>query len=154
MGLRVGSGRVVTYSSQRREGSGVSSEETAEARRFNVLIVDDEAATRTLLKTVVQGLSVPCQVFEAVDGEGALEIARRSRPDLVLLDIVLPGSGASGVLVCQELCKDRRTRVVIISGKAGESVINACMYAGAMEHVPKPFSVPDLRAKLEQWLSS
>ena len=130
-------------------------EESAESAAGvpNVLIVDDEAATRALLRATVEGLSVPCRVFEAADGEMALEIARRTRPDLVLLDIVLPGSGASGVWVCQELSKDRRTRVVIVSGRAGESVIRACLYAGAIEHVPKPFSVPELRAKLEQWLA-
>jgi CheY-like chemotaxis protein len=100
----------------------------------------------------VEGLGIPCRIFEAVDGDAALEIARRTRPDLVLLDIVMPGSGTTGVWVCQELCKDRRTKVVIISGKAGEAVIRACLYAGAIEHIAKPFSVPELRAKLEGWL--
>lgn len=129
------------------------SSETEEPRRFNVLIVDDEAATRALLRATVEGLSVLCRIFEAVDGDSALEIARRTRPDLVLLDIVLPGSGTSGVLVCQELSKDRRTKVVIVSGRAADSVIRVCLYAGAIEHIAKPFSVPELRAKMEQWLS-
>jgi CheY-like chemotaxis protein len=71
----------------------------------------------------------------------------------MLLDIVLPGSATSGVLVCQRLCRDRRTKVVIVSGRAGPSVINACLYAGAIAHVAKPFSVPELRAKIERWLS-
>ena len=129
--------------------------ETEEGQRqFNVLIVDDEAATRALLRATVEGLAMPCRILEAVDGDSALEIARQTRPDLVLLDIVLPGSGTSGVWVCQELSKDRRTRVVIISGKAGDSVIRACLYAGAIEHVAKPFSVPELRARIEQWLSA
>ena len=119
----------------------------------NVLIVDDEAATRTLLRKTVQGLSTACRIFEAVDGDSALRIARQARPDLVLLDIVLPGSSVSGVLVCQELCKDSRTKVAIVSGNATDSVVQACLSMGAVELVRKPFSVGEMRTKLEQWLT-
>jgi CheY-like chemotaxis protein len=118
-----------------------------------VLVVDDEAATRALLRATVEGLSMPCQVAEAADGDTAIELARRVRPDLVLLDIVLPGSAASGVLVCQELCKDSRTKVVIVSGQAQRSILDACFSAGAIQHVNKPFSVPELRDSIERWLA-
>ncbi len=118
-----------------------------------VLVVDDEAATRALLRATVEGLSMPCQVEEAADGDTAIELARRVRPDLVLLDIVLPGSTASGVLVCQELCKDSRTKVVIVSGQAQRSILDACFTAGAIQHVNKPFSVAELRNSIERWLA-
>ena len=134
-------------------GEGAS-REAGGSEQKHVLIVDDEPATRALLKATVEGLSVPCRISEVADGDMAIEIARESRPDLVLLDIVLPGSSASGVLVCRQLCRDQRTKVVIVSGRAGTSIIDACMNAGAVEHVSKPFSVPGMRAKLEQWLSS
>jgi CheY-like chemotaxis protein len=126
------------------EGSG-------EGKR-RVLIVDDEAQTRTLLKTTLKGLSVPCEILEAVDGDTALKLAREERPDLVLLDIVLPGSSVSGVLVCQELVRDSRTRVVIVSGQAGEQVVRSCIALGAVAHVRKPFSVAEMRGNLERWL--
>ena len=134
------------------EGSAVKREQE-EFSKKTVLIVDDEAGMRTLLRAVVEGASVPCRIVEAVDGDSAVEIARRDRPDVVLLDIVLPGSSASGVLVCQELCKDSRTKVVIVSGQAGRSIIDACLNAGAIEHVQKPFSVSEMRARMERWLS-
>ena len=134
------------------EGSTVKREQE-EFSKKTVLIVDDEAAMRTLLRAVVEGASVPCRIVEAADGDSAVEIARRDRPDVVLLDIVLPGSSASGVLVCQDLCKDSRTKVVIVSGQAGRSIIDACLNAGAIEHVQKPFSVSEMRARMERWLS-
>jgi len=131
----------------------VPGRERPEQAERMVLIVDDEAPARLLLRTALRGVSVPCKVVEAVSAESALEIARRTRPDLVLLDIVLPGSSVSGVLVCQELCKDSRTRVVIVSGSATNSIVQACLSMGALEQVRKPFSVEEMQQKMEEWLT-
>ena len=134
-------------------GNGLGGVEQEAAAGKHVLIVDDEAGTRALLKATVEGSSVPSRISQASDGDAALAIARRDRPDLVLLDIVLPGSTSSGVLVCQELCRDSRTKVVIVSGQAGMAIVNACLTAGAIDHVRKPFSVPDLRGRIDEWLA-
>jgi CheY-like chemotaxis protein len=132
------------------EGAGGEAKPQQEPRR--VLILDDDEATRLLLRETIGGLSVPCKIHETHDGNAAIELARRERPDLALVDIVLPGSSASGVLVCRELCRDSRTKVVVVSGQASESVIQAALAAGAVAYVRKPFSVDDLRAKLAGWL--
>jgi len=118
-----------------------------------ILIVDDEAPARALLRKIVEALSVPCSVFEAADGDTALRIARQTPPDLVLLDIVLPGSSTSGVLVCQELCKTH-TKVVIVSGNATGSIAQACLSMGAVEILRKPYSVQDARSLLESCLAT
>jgi CheY-like chemotaxis protein len=123
-------------------------------REQNVLIVEDEAHTRRLLRTIVERLSLPCQISEAGDGDSALELARRRRPDLALLDIVLPESSTSGVMVCHELCKDARTKVVIISGQAEDSIIEACLAMGAVEYVSKPFCAEEMQANIEEWLTN
>ena len=128
--------------------------DASEGREFNVLIVEDEARTRELLKAAVSGASMPCRITEVTTSEAALQAAGEARPDLVLLDIVLPGSQTSGVLLCQELCKDRRTKVVIVTAHTQESITQACLSAGAIEWVSKPFSVADLRDKIEAWLST
>jgi CheY-like chemotaxis protein len=133
------------------EGNPPNREERAEPKH-HVLIVDDEASARTLLRTTVNSLPVPCRVAEAADGETALQLARESRPDLVLLDIVLPGSSVSGVMVCQELCKDLETRVVLITGRASDAITRTCMALGAVECVRKPFSVEEMRDTLVRWL--
>jgi CheY-like chemotaxis protein len=114
--------------------------------------VDDDEATRKLLKATVEGLSTPCLVYEIADGDEAIQFARRNRPDLALVDIVLPGSEASGVMVCRELCRDSRTKVVVISGQASDAITQAALAAGATAYVRKPFSVDELRSKLEGWL--
>jgi two-component system, OmpR family, alkaline phosphatase synthesis response regulator PhoP len=128
---------------------------TQESRehRPTVLIMDDEAGVRRLLRTTVDSLPFPCEVMEAADGKLALEIARRHRPTLALLDILLPGSSTSGVIVCSELCKDARTKVVIITGQKNDTITKACLSMGAVDIVTKPFSVDELRAKLTCWLS-
>jgi len=131
----------------------VPDRERSEQAERTVLIVDDEAPARLLLRTALKGVSVPCKVMEAVSAESALEIARKTRPDLVLLDIVLPGSSVSGVMVCQELCKDLRTKVVVVSGAATDSIVQACLSMGALEHVRKPFSVEEMQRKMEEWLA-
>ena len=119
---------------------------------LSVLIVDDEASTRKLLRATVGRLRLPCSITEAADGETALEMARRSRPDLVLLDIVLPGSSVSGVMVCQELCRDLETRVVLITGRASDAITQTCMALGAVECIRKPFSVEQMLETIQRWL--
>ena len=119
----------------------------------SILIVDDEPAVRSLLREIAEGLSIACQVYEAADGQSALQIARSRHPDVVLLDIVLPGASTSGVLVCQELCRDSRTKVVIVSGNENKTILRTCLSMGAADWVTKPFVPRDLRSKLMTWLA-
>jgi CheY-like chemotaxis protein len=117
-----------------------------------VLIVDDEPSARSLLRTVVEQLGVPIQIEEAADGDEVMDIVRRTRPDLVLLDITLPGSRASGVILCRVLASDPRTQVVIVTGTASDSILQTCLSLGALECVRKPFDVEQMREKLARWL--
>ena len=121
---------------------------TTEGRVPTVLIIDDDPSTRKLLREILEQLGVPIRIDEAADGDSAMGVVRRRRPDLVLLDIVLPDSRASGVILCQVFCRDPRTQVVIVSGNASESIFDACLAVGALECVRKPFSVEQMRSKL------
>jgi CheY-like chemotaxis protein len=116
-----------------------------------VLIVDDEASIRTLLKKIVLDLAPTARVEEAADGESALRLAQTLHPDLVLLDIVLPGSETSGVLVCQELCR-RHAQVLIVSGNASGSILDACLAVGAAAVLRKPFTLESAREKISACL--
>jgi CheY-like chemotaxis protein len=113
-----------------------------------ILIVDDEAAARRLLKKVVQGLYPSARFHEALDGEVALQIARSAHPDLVLLDVVLPGSDLSGVLLCREFTR-ARIPVIVVSGKAAGPVLDACLSLGAAGILRKPFTVEEAQAKIK-----
>ena len=121
--------------------------------RKTVLIVDDQEPTRMLIKAAIQNTGIDCRVIEAAEGDSALAAAQQHRPDLVLLDIVLPDSSASGVLLCDYLCKDAHTKVVIVSGQASKSIIQTCLNAGAIDYVSKPFSVETLQEKITGWLT-
>ena len=101
-----------------------------------VLIVEDEAATRELLKATVKGTGIPCHIYESSTSDQALELGKRVRPDLVLLDIVLPGSEVSGVMLCQQFCRDSRTKVVVVSGQAEEMIIEALLREHAESNNP------------------
>ena len=133
--------------------AGAGKAEGGKGGERTVLIVDDEAATRRLLKSTVKGLGIPCKIVEAVDGDQAVALAQRERPDLALVDIVLPGSSRSGVLVCQELLKVTGTKVVIVTGQASDSITQSCLSLGATDCIRKPFSVAEMREKLQRWLS-
>ena len=89
--------------------------------------------------------------MEALDGQTALRVAREEQPDLVLLDIVLPGSSTSGVLICNTLCREG-LKVVIVSGQASKAIVQACLSSGAIDYIPKPFSVEALREKMQRWM--
>ncbi len=112
-----------------------------------VLIVDDEAATRILLKRTVLAVCASAQLHEASEAEAALRVADTVHPDLVLLDIVLPGSEMSGVLLCQELAK-RQARVLIVSGNATGSIAQACLAMGAAGILRKPFAFEEAQAAI------
>jgi CheY-like chemotaxis protein len=109
-----------------------------QARVRRLLVVDDEEAMRLLLR-----VNLPLsgfEVVEAANGHDALELARRERFDLVLLDVMLPGM--SGIEVAEELRRDPRTAhvpVVFVSARADSTDVERGYAAGAVDYVTKPF---------------
>jgi ribonuclease P protein subunit RPR2 len=108
-----------------------------------VLVVDDDERLRILLRTTLEVIDI--QIDEAGDVAGARRLVDLRRPDVVVLDIGLPGP--SGLTLCAELKRDPRTRdigVVVLTG-AGEGH-EAARAAGADAYLRKPFSPLDLLA--------
>ena len=116
------------------------------AMRRKLLVVEDD---RTLRQALVFNLS--CEGYEpvtAADGENALAIARAQRLDLILLDVMLPGM--SGVEVLRTLRREGiDTPVIILSAKGEEIDRVVGLKVGADDYVPKPFSRPELLARIE-----
>ncbi|ATG93197.1 response regulator [Paracidovorax citrulli] len=105
-----------------------------------VLIVDDHAEIRRLLRMTLEDQGVA--LHEAASGEAALAMARAQRPDLVLLDLMMPGS-LDGMEVCRRIRNDpdlSHTRVIILSARDGLQDRAAGMQAGASGFISKPFS--------------
>ena len=113
-----------------------------------VLVADDEDDIRALVGVAVRRAGCLLVAAEA-DGEAALATARAERPDLVVLDVSMPG--LTGLEVCAALREDPRTagvRVLLLSAGASPDDIARGLSAGADAYLPKPFSVADLVAEI------
>lgn len=115
-----------------------------------ILIVDDQPAVRELVRVTLEVGNY--QIFSAQNGQEALEIARAKHPDVILLDIKMPGSSVSGLEVCRYLKEDPTTvniYIIIISASGQRDDIAAGALAGADDYFTKPFSPTALINKIE-----
>lgn len=113
-----------------------------------ILVCDDDPSLRELVRAV---LGARYRFVEAADGTEALAIARELRPDLIVLDVMLPG--LSGIEVLEALRTDpelRETRVVVITAWSHAEL--EAQVAGADRFVSKPFDPDDLSAAVEELL--
>ncbi len=116
-----------------------------------VLIVDDNEA---ILLTLVESLDADYDVSIATDGKSALEIVRLNSPDLILLDIIMPGM--DGYQVCRLLKKDPATReipVIFITGLDEVKGKTLGFELGAEDYITKPFEISEVKARIKTHLS-
>jgi CheY-like chemotaxis protein len=117
-----------------------------------VLIVDDEPGIRKLVKSTLK--SEDYQILQAEDGQKAIDIARGQNPDLILMDIIMPG-GIDGFEATRILKNDPRTSgstIIILSAKVQEEDLIKGLQAGADDYFSKPFSPLALVKKVEEVL--
>lgn len=103
-----------------------------------ILVIDDYAGILDVLELMLT--AVGHEVMTAETGMAGLELAGRSRPDLVLLDVDMPTM--DGVSVCVELKRNTRTAdipVLMMTGRFGPQVSERARQAGALGIMPKPF---------------
>ena len=116
-----------------------------------ILVVDDTAANLRLLSSILSGAGY--QVRPARNGQIALTAAQSDPPDLVLLDIMMPGM--DGFAVCQQLKADPKTEhipIIFITGHGDIPMSVRAMKAGAVEFLTKPFRDQDLLDAIQQAL--
>lgn len=117
-----------------------------------VLIVEDEDSILLSLEFLLR--SAGCGVAAARDGDTALALLAQSVPDLVLLDVMLPG--IDGFELCRRIRADTRlqgTRVVMLTARGRESDLQKGIEAGADAYFTKPFSTRELVARVRALLS-
>ncbi|HET9450062.1 MAG TPA: response regulator [Aggregicoccus sp.] len=108
------------------------------ARSPTVLIVDDDLFVRRLLEDALTESGLALRLLQAADGEEALTVAARERPEVVLLDLFMPR--LSGLEVLAQLRTEvPESRVVVISSMDAEPVIEQALQAGAAGFIAKPF---------------
>jgi two-component system KDP operon response regulator KdpE len=110
----------------------------------SLLLVEDDAATRLEVASHLRAHGY--RVVEAVDGESALTAWERTRPDLILLDLGLPGVG--GLSVVERVRRDAATPIIVLSARDQERDKVDALDAGADDYLTKPFGMPELRARV------
>ena len=116
-----------------------------------VLIVDDDAFVRVILKDALEGMGY--RLLEAADGEEAVAQAALARPDVVLLDLMMPRqSGLEALSRIREVLPG--SRVVVISSMDSESLIQQALSAGARSFISKPFHPLEIQGAVRQALES
>ena len=112
---------------------------------YKILIADDEAEIRNLLRLYLENESFT--VIEAEDGLKALEAVRNEKPDLLLLDIMMPG--LDGLHVMQQLRKETNIPIMIISAKTADAERILGLNLGADDYVTKPFNPLEVAARVK-----
>jgi len=115
-----------------------------------ILIVDDQPQVKELLKVTLEVGNY--EVLCAESGPQALQLARTTHPDIILLDIMMPDSDLDGLQVCRYLKADPVTAdsfIILLSAKSQQADIKAGLAAGADDYIPKPFSPMALLKKIE-----
>lgn len=121
------------------------------ARLGRVIVADDEPLMRLLCRVNLESDGV--EVIEAADGNAALALARDVRPDVVILDVMMPG--ANGFDVAEQLLRDPRTMdvpIVFLSARADLNLQLQGIELGGFDYLTKPFDVFALRERLERVL--
>jgi len=109
-----------------------------------ILVVDDQPKIRRFMGTTLVGSGY--EVEEAKTGEEALEKIREFRPDLVVLDVNMPGIG--GLAACRAIRSDTNIAIIMLTVRNSEEDKVAALDAGADDFVTKPFSTPELLARI------
>lgn len=121
-------------------------------RRYQVLAVDDSAFTLTILSAYLEGSEFEI-VETARNGQEALERFRATHPDLVLMDLVMPGW--SGEEALQRLLEvEPGADIIMVSSLGTEEAVSRCLNIGARDFLKKPFKKDELLEFLRQHVSA
>ena len=103
-----------------------------------VLICDDSILARKQIKDIIAIVGNPT-IFEASDGESAIEIYKQHKPDLVFLDIVMPKK--DGNIAIEEIMTfDENANIIIVSSVGTQSQLKCALEAGALDFIQKPIN--------------
>jgi two-component system, OmpR family, KDP operon response regulator KdpE len=109
-----------------------------------ILVVDDEPQIRRVLRSTLS--SQGYVITEAKTGEEAVESVRKNKPDLVLLDVNMPGMG--GVEACREIRRSSEAPIIMLTVHNAERDKVSALDAGADDYVVKPFGIEELLARI------
>jgi CheY-like chemotaxis protein len=116
---------------------------------MKILIVDDDDITRTMLRATLQ--SMTGEIKEAANGLDALRVAREWRPDVVILDVMMPGSDGYEICYAIKTAPElRRTRVIMHTARSDTDGVETGRAALADAYLLKPFDPDKLIAAVKE----
>jgi len=122
----------------------------ARSKRLKVLVVDDEKDIRHLVRTMIGSENT---IIEADDGEAAISMARRHKPDLIFMDIMMPKM--DGYTACKAIKTDPATKtipVVMLTAVGYGLNVTLSREMGAIGYVTKPFGQQDLLDTVDRFV--
>jgi len=114
------------------------------SRKASILVVDDDVRILHMMQRTLELEGY--RVLKASDGETAINVFDEETPDLVLLDIVMPGM--DGYTVCQHIREFSQIPIIMVTAKGNNEEKVQGLDAGADDYVPKPFSASELAARV------
>ena len=114
----------------------------------NILVIDDEPQIRRVMRTTLS--SQGYVISEAMTGEEGVDAVRKNKPDLVLLDMNMPGIG--GLEACKEIRHSTDAPIIMLTVRNAERDKVAALDAGADDYVVKPFGIEELLARVRSAL--
>jgi CheY-like chemotaxis protein len=117
-----------------------------------ILFVEDEKELVIMMQVRLEANNY--KMIPAYDGEEGLETAKSEKPDLIILDVIMPKM--DGLSMCKYLKKDPKTKdipVIILSASGGKDLSERCLSAGADFLIKKPFDSQDLLDKIAKLLA-
>ncbi len=116
-----------------------------------IMVVDDNPKIRKVVRVILEKKGY--EVEEARNGDECLKRLEKEKPDLILLDVMMPGE--DGWEICKEIKSDEKHRdipVAMLTVRASEEDMNKSIEHGADTHINKPFGVEDLLERVESLL--
>jgi len=116
-----------------------------------ILIADDSLFMRGILRDILSG---KYKIVEAATGSEAKQQFKEEKPDLTLLDIIMPEGEEEGIKVLEKIVKSNpKVKVVMITAIGQDSIIEECKRLGAVDYIVKPFDREEVINTVQKYLS-
>ena len=116
-----------------------------------ILIADDSLFMRKMLKDI---LSDKYEIIEAESAAVAQKQIKKQKPDLTLLDIIMPEGEEAGIRVLKSVMKaDPEQKIIMITAVGQDSIVSECKKSGAVDYIVKPFDKEKVVKTVEKYLS-
>ena len=115
-----------------------------------ILICDDSILARKQIKDIIASIGSPA-IYEAFDGQSAIDIYKEEKPNLVFLDIVMPKKDGN-IAIEEIMAFDKDAIIIIVSSVGTHSQLKAALEAGAKDFIQKPINTEQILEAVDKYL--